>query len=100
MADFDAQEVAQDDKNRIAYLEQNVQCLINQIQQLQSQPQPPLPTHPNLNLPTPPQFSGLPTEPPLFKLQLLHYLVGNQSTYHDPETQLLYASSLLIGLAG
>ena len=103
MADFDAQQDAQDaqdEKNRINYLEQNVQYLINQIQQLQSQTQPPLPTRPNLNLPQPPQFSGLPTELPLFKVKLLHHLVGNQSTYHDSNTQLLYAGSLLIGSAG
>ena len=103
MIDFDAQQCAQeaqDEKDRITYLEQYVQYLINRIQQLQSQPPPPLPTRPNLNLPTPPQFFGLPTELPLFKLKLLHYLVGNQFTYHDSETQLLYAGSLLIGSAG
>ena len=99
MASFD-NEALQEEKNLISYLEQNVQYLINQIQQLKSQPQPQLPTCPNLNLPQPPQFSGIPTELPLFKLKLLHYLVGNQSTYHDSETHLLYAGSLLSGSAG
>ena len=105
MADFDAHAAqaaqdAQDDRDAVAFLEQNVQYLINQIQNLQNQPQPPPPPRPNLNLPTPPQFSGLPTELPLFKLKLLHYLVGNQSTYHDSETKLLFAGSLLVGSAG
>ena len=103
MADFDAAQDAQDapnDRDRVTFLEQNVQFLINQIHQLQNKPQPPPPPRPNLNLPTPPQFSGLPTELPLFELKLLHYLVGNQSTYHDSETQLLFAGSLLLGSAG
>ena len=104
MAEFD-NKVLQDDKNRISYLEQNVQYLVNQIQQLQSltsQPPPPQhqPPRPNLNLPQPPPFSGIPSELPLFKLKLLHFLVGNQSTYHDPETQLLSAGSLLTGSTG
>ena len=71
MADFDAAQAAQDaqdDRDRVAFMEQNFQYLLNQIQQLQNQPPPPPPPRPNLNLPTPPQFSSLPTELPLFKL--------------------------------
>ena len=59
MADFDAAQDTQNapnDRDIVTFLEQNVQYLINQIQQLQNQPQPPLPPRPNLNLPTPPQF--------------------------------------------
>ena len=106
MAEFDdaqaAQEIdaAQHDRDRVTFLEQNVQYLVNQIQQLQNRPPPPSPPRPNLNLPIPPQFSGLPTELPLFKLKLLHYLVGNQATSYDSETQLLFAGSLLVGSAG
>ena len=105
MADFDAQAAqaaqdAQDDRDRGTFLEQNVKYLLNQIQQLQNQPPPPSPPRPNLNLPTPPQFFGLPTKLPLLKLKLLHYLVGNQPTYHDSQTQLLFVGSLLVGSAG
>ena len=53
--------------------------------------------HPNLNLPPPPPFSGSPLELPIFKLKLLHFLVGNRNTYLDARSQLLYAGQLLQG---
>ena len=95
------------EQSRLAFLEHHVHFLVNQIQHLQSiqsAPPPPLQqqqvSRPNLNLRTPPQFSALPSELPLFKLKLQHFLVGNQTTYHNSEIQLLYAGSLLIGSAG
>ena len=88
------------DRERVAYLEQQMQYLVNQVQNLQALPPPHAMPPPNLNLPQPPLFSGTQSELPLFKLKLLHFLVGNQTTYHNSETQLLYASSLLSGSAG
>ena len=95
MAQFDAQQVDpqqaqfQQDQARIAFLEQNVNYSTTSIQQLQNNDPQPIPqqiSHPNLNLPQPPPFSGSPSELPIFKLKLIHYLVGNQNTYHDSET--------------
>ena len=88
------------DRERVAYLEQQMQYLVNQVQNLQALPPPHAMPPPNLNLPQPPLFSGTQSELPLFKLKLLHFLVGNQTTYHNSETQLLYAGSLLSGSAG
>lgn len=116
MAAFDAQQAGlqqqgdvqhgdvQHEQSRLSYLEGHVHYSVNQIQHLQSVqatpiPLPHSPSHPNLNLPTPPYFSGTPSELPLFKLKLVHFLVGNQSTYHNSEKQLLYAGSLLQGSA-
>ena len=110
MAEFDAQQGdaqqgdVQQEQSRLTFLERYVHFLVNQDQQLQSiatqpPPQQQLP-RPHLNLPQPPPFSRIPSELPLFKLKLLHFLVGNRTTYHDPETQPLFAGSLLTGLVG
>ena len=109
MVEFDAQQanapqvLFQQDQARIAFREQNVNYLSNNIQQLQNDVPAPIPQpvfHPNLNLPTPPSFSSIPLELPVFKLKLIQFLVGNQNTYHGSETQLLYAGQLLKGPAG
>ena len=99
MAEFDAQQGdvqhgdVQPKQSCLSFLEQYVHFLVNQVQRLQSIAiQPPLQQQlprPNLNLPQPPPFFGIPSELTLFKLKLLHFLVGNQTTYHDPENQLL-----------
>ena len=82
----------QQDQARISYLEQNIQFLIDQLHHLQtsaSQPSPlqQHPSRPNLNLPQPPPLSSIASELPVFKLKLLHFVVDNQNTYNDAETQ-------------
>ena len=70
--DFDAQqEQAQahesqfeQDQARIAFLEQNVSYITTALKQLQNNVPAPVPqqvSHPNLNLPPPPPFSGSPS---------------------------------------
>ena len=104
MAQFDAQQVQFClDQARISFLEQNVNYLTNNLQYLQNIIPPPPPqmiSHPNLNLPQPPSFFGSPIKLLIVKLKLIHFLVGNQNTYHDSQTQLLYAGQLLTGPAG
>ena len=73
MAAFD-EEVMRQDPNRMKYLENHFQHLLNEVHHLRSivaQPPPPQPQHvrPNLNLPQPPPFSGVPNEFPTFKLK-------------------------------
>ena len=61
---------------------------------------PPLPqTRPNLNLPQPPLFSGIPSELQTFKVKLHQFLKGNHNTYSDSESQLMCAGTLLSGSA-
>ena len=55
--------------------------------------------HPNLNLPSPPSFSGSPLHLPTFKMKLVHFQVGNRNTYIASESQILYAGQLQKGLA-
>ena len=62
-------------------------------------PPPFIPPQPNLNLPTPPSFSGLATELPEFKMKMCQFLNGYPHTYTTSRTQLLYAGHNLIGPA-
>ena len=92
------------DPNRIASLEGQFQYLFAEVTNLRgmvNNPPPPLPRplRPNLNLPQPPQFSGTPSELPIFKLKLFQFLMGNHNTYQDFESQLMLAGSLLAGSA-
>ena len=114
MADFDSQhgDDAQCDGphgdgqypgvDHITFLEQNFQNVVNELNHLRNivARLPPLPPRPNLNLPQPAPFSGLPSDLQTFKLKLFQYLFGNQNTYTESESQLLLAGSLLIGSAG
>ena len=115
MAAFDAN--MQQDPTRMTNFENAITNLINEVRYLhtmQQQPiQPPSPpsppppppppvlllNRPNLNLPTPPTFSGKPSELPTFKLKLSQFLIGNHNTYTDSTSQLLYTGSLLSGSA-
>ena len=110
MADFDVQQAQtqahqnqfEQDQARITFLEQNVNYLTNTVQHMQNNVPAPVPQqifHPNLNLPPPPPFSGSPLELPIFKMKLIHFLVGNRNTYPDSESKLLYAGQLLQGPA-
>ena len=110
MADFDAQQAQQQahqnrfeqDQARIAFLEQNVANISNALQNMQNNIPVPVPQHifhPNLKLPSPPSFSGSPLHLPTFKMKLVHFLVGNRNTYHDSESQLLYAGQFQEGPA-
>ena len=110
MADFDEQQgddllqgdVQQPPLDRMTFLEQNFHNVVNELHYLRTQiarPPPPQP-RPNLNLPQPPPFSGVPSELPTFKLKLFQFLIGNHNTYTEPESQLLFAGSLLSGSAG
>ena len=114
MADFDSEhgDDAQGDGphgdgqypgvDRITFLEHNFQNVVNELNYLRNvvaRPPPP-PPRPNLNLPQPAPFSGLPSDLQTFKLKLFQYLIGNQNTYTESESQLLLAGSLLIGSAG
>ena len=83
MAVFDAELDAQNpnaipipDQNRMAFLENQFQYLCAEVTHLRgvaNQPPHPLPQQqplrPNLNLPTPPHFSGIPSELSMFKLK-------------------------------
>ena len=62
-------------------------------------PNPPLLT-PISIFPQPLLFSGVATELPKFKMKLFQFLHGNPHTYTTSQTQLLYAGSLLNGVAG
>ena len=55
--------------------------------------------HSNLNLPPLPPFSGSPLHLPIFKMKLIHFLVGNRNTCPVSESQLLYAGQPLEGPA-
>ena len=77
-------------EQHITYLtqqvQQNQQLPIPPIQPIQPPPPPPPPPpspQPNLNLPTPPYFSGIPSELIVFRLKLYQYLMGNHNTYTD-----------------
>ena len=114
MAAFDTELDAQNpnaipipDPNRMAFLENQFQYLYAEVTHLRgvvNQPPPPppqqQPLRPNLNLPTPPHFSGILSELPMFKLKLYQFLMGNYNTYQDNDSQLLFAGSLLHGSAG
>ena len=114
MAAFDA--TMQQDPTRMINIENAITELINEVhyirtmqQQPISTPSPPSPppppppvlhlNRPNLNLPTPPEFSGNPLELPTFKLKLYQFLIGNHNTYTDSASQLLYTGGLLSGSA-
>ena len=112
-----SQHAQQSTEDRFHALEQHITYLTQQVQQNQqlapqvpippiqpipsSPPLPPPPPspQPNLNLPTPPYFSGIPSELIVFRLKLYHYLMGNHNTYTDDRAQVLYAGSLLNGSA-
>ena len=112
MADFDEAFDAQlpnaipiPGQDRMAFLENQFQYFYAEVTHLRgvaNQPPPPPPQQPrpNLNLPTPPKFFGLPSELPMFKLNLYQFLMGNYTTYGDHESHLLFAGSLLKGSAG
>ena len=110
MAAFDAN--TQQDPTRMTNIENAITELINEVHYLRtmqqqpfqppSPPSPPSPpppvlllNRPNLNLATPPAFSGNPSELPTFKLKLSQFLIGNHNTYTDSASQLLYAGGLL-----
>ena len=80
----------QSSQDRFHALEQQVTYLTQQLQiapQPQPQPPPPPPPHqPNLNLPTPPYFSGVPSELVVFRLKLNQFILGNPNTYCKGET--------------
>ena len=110
MADFDAQQAQaqahqiqfEQNRARIAFLEQNVTHIGNALRQMQNNIPAPVPQqlfHPNLNLPPPPPFFGSPLHLPTFKMKHVHFLVGNRNTYPNSESQLPYAGQLLEGLA-
>ena len=104
MSQIDSSDLLQTEQNRISFLEQNQQLLVDQIQHLSSvisqvSTNPSPPSHPNLNLPQPPSFSGIASDLPDFKMKLFQFLHGNPHTYTTPQTQLLYAGSLLTGSA-
>ena len=84
-------------KDRFQALENHDTYLTQQLQNVpQSQPQPlpppppppppSPPTQPNLNLPTPPYFSGVPSELIVFRLKLNKYILGNHNTYTNAES--------------
>ena len=60
---------------------------------------PPPPPRPNLNLPTPPSFSGIPSELRPFKLRVTQFIGANIETYATTQDQLIYVGSLLVGKA-
>ena len=60
---------------------------------------PPPPPRPNLNLPTPPPFSGLPSDLRPFKLRVTQFIGANIETYATTQDQLIYVGSLLVGKA-
>ena len=106
MVAFD-EEVLRQDPNRLAFPENEFQHLFNEVHHLrgivaQAPPAPPpvQQFRPNLNLPTPPHFSGVPSELPTLKLKLFQFLMGNHNTYMDNDSQLLFAGSLLSSSAG
>ena len=106
MAAFD-EELNRQNPNRMAFVEDQFQNLFAEVTHLRgivSQPPPPLPPPqqflPDLNLPQPPKFSGVPSELPTFKLKLLQFMMGNHNIYIDGESQILFAHNLLIGYAG
>ena len=89
-------------QDRFALIEEHITFLTTELTTLRSQqPPPPPPTPasppPNLNLPQPPFFSGIPKELPNFKLKVGQFLMGNPTTYADSPSQLLFAGALLTG---
>ena len=111
MADFDEAFDAQiptipiPDQDCMAFLENQFQYLYAEVSHLRgvaNQPPPPLPPQPrhNLNLPPPSKFSGNPSELPMFELKLYQFIMGYYNTYGDHTSRLLFAGSLLEGLAG
>ena len=60
---------------------------------------PPPPPRPNLNLPTPPSFSGIPSKLRPFKLRVTQFIGANIETYATTQDQLVYVGSLLVGKA-
>ena len=69
------------DPNRMAFLEGQFQYLFAEVTNLRGMvnnppPPPPQPLRPNLNLPLPLQFSGTPSELPIFKLKLFSVSYG------------------------
>ena len=94
------------DPNRMAFLEDQFQYLfaaVTHSRGMVNYPPPPSAAppqfRPNLNLPQPPQFSGVPDELPTFKLKLFQFLMGNHNTDGDSESLLMIAGSLLVGSA-
>ena len=60
----------------------------------------PAPLQPNLNLPPPPQFSGLvPSELGSFRIKVSQFIYGNHNTYTTAASQVMCAGALLIGPA-
>ena len=73
--------------------------LVNELQFLRGAVSQYSTSHPNLHLPQPPSFLGLPTELHTFEIKLSQFFLGNHNTYSDTSTQLLYVGSLLSGPA-
>ena len=90
-------------QDRFHALERQVTYLTHQLQNVApTQPQPPPPPHiqPNVNLPTPPYFHGVPSELFVFRLKLNQFILGNHNNYTNEASKNLYAGGLLIGSAG
>ena len=112
MDNFEAPEVVMTDTERILQLELAQYQLIEQLNHFVSQPAPQVPSpppptppivippQPNLNLPTPPSFTGLATELPEFKMKMFQFLNSNPHTYTTSRAQLLYAGHNLFGSVG
>ena len=64
------------------------------------QPQPQVLTpRPNLILPPPPHYDGNPLTLQTWRLKLIQFLRGNQQTYFDDLSMVMYAASLMEGPA-
>ena len=113
IADFDNEMLQEEQKRmeRQTLMEREIQNLRhnshNQSQEInysrnmvQNPPHQAYPPRRNLNPPPPPNFFGIPSEIYSFKLRLCQFLGANMDTYSDSQSQLLYAGSLLSGLAG
>ena len=109
MADFD-NSILQQEQDRMAHLEIENQNLHNHFQQMANEsnylrnqvqrPPPQISIPPRKNIPPPPMFSGIPPEISSFKLRICQFLGANYDTHTDTQSQILYASSLLSGMAG
>ena len=112
MDNFEEPEVVMTDRDRILQLEHAQSQLIHQLNRFvvhQAPPAPPapppppppqvIPHHPNLNLPIPPNFSGIATDLPEFRMKMTQFLNGNSHIYTTSQIQLVYAGLSLTGPA-
>ena len=112
MDNFEEPEIEMTDRELIIQLQHSQSQLIDQLNRFVSQPLPhappppppppsPLviPLPPNLNLPSPPSFSGLAKDLPEFRMKMTQFINGNPHIYTTSRTQLLYAGHSLTGPA-